>query len=93
MTVVAALAVLVILALVAALVLRERDHDKATRAREATWTAERHQLLNRIQRPELLPTMTPPPSKVRPAKDAREMARVGSVSLVPPAQRPGGEAA
>lgn len=47
---------LVILALVAALIIRERDHDQALTAQDERAQTERRELATRIQRPELVPT-------------------------------------
>lgn len=82
-----ALAELVVIAYLVWHVVRENVRDAKRTAELARLHAEeRRELLNRIQRPELLPTMKGPAARVTPAKDAREMARVGAVALVPPRQ-------
>lgn len=45
--------------------------------REDEWTLERAELLNRIQRPEMLPTRTTPREPQEPPKDAEALSHIG----------------
>jgi hypothetical protein len=75
MTVVAALA---LVALVAAIALFSRDRDRS----EARWTLERRELLNRIQRPEMVPLPTAE-GFVVPERLPDEWAQVGQIDIDP----------
>jgi hypothetical protein len=82
--VIAALAALaaVCLALIVLLYLQQRRHQEALDQREAAWFTERQELLNRIQRPDLLPVRQREVN-AEPDEAARERAaqlsRVGRV--------------
>lgn len=73
----------VIALLIGLFLVRERDHDVRREVQEANWSAERGELLNRIQRPEFIPRSpgevpTPQP----PSYD--EFERVGKIVLGDP---------
>lgn len=72
----------VIVVLVAALVLRERDHDRTRRAEQEDWALERRELLTRIQHPQLVPhtRQDPLPPAPEPPRDAAILARIGQIA-------------
>jgi hypothetical protein len=83
MEVVACLALLTVCLLAVLLAVRERAHDHTLASREAAWTLERRELLNRIQRPDLAPITELPRREPKPPQDASQFARVGSIIRTP----------
>jgi hypothetical protein len=77
----AALIVLALVALAALYLLRDKDkrHTETLRQLNVAWTAERSELLTRIQRPEYVPPPQQTFKQLAPPKDAAELARVGTV--------------
>jgi hypothetical protein len=72
----------VCLALIVLLYLQQQRHQEALDQRETAWFTERQELLDRIQRPEILP-YRPREERPGPDEDAREeaakLAQVGRV--------------
>jgi hypothetical protein len=70
----------VCLALLTLLRAQARDHRYERENADARWQAERSELINRIQRPDVLPTRPRrEPREPREPKDTVELARVGTV--------------
>lgn len=75
MVALAVVAAVAMLALAAALVLLQRSHREA----QAQWALERRELLNRIQRPEIIPTA--PVAFEVPEREDDEWNKVGTVEI------------
>lgn len=83
-------ALVVALAVIAYLVWRLADqataHAAALQAQLIATAAERRELLNRIQRPELIPTTAPAGKAATPPKDLGQLAKVGVIGSIEPSK-------
>jgi hypothetical protein len=76
-------------ALLAVLVIRERDHDTALDAKDERHRDEVRELTTRIQHPQLIPRPRPAAQQSGPPPDHKAYAAIGTLTAVKPGEQDG----